>query len=65
MSGWEIHELEQLRRSIAMLSSGAPALRREEAYELVSRLGEVTRQLKRLQEGLRQLLEDSEGLASG
>jgi ABC-type phosphate transport system auxiliary subunit len=53
-------EVEQLRRSIAMLQPGAHALDREGAMRLLAELGDVERRLDRLQDGLRALLsEDS------
>jgi hypothetical protein len=54
------YELETLRRSLAMLHPGAPALDREEAIRLVRELQELERQLRSLRRGLQQLLADSE-----
>ena len=54
------YELETLRRSLAMLRPGAPALDREEAIRLVRELQELERQLRLLRHGLQQLLADSE-----
>ena len=53
------YELETLRRSIAMLRPGAPALDREEAMRLVRELQDLERQLRRLRHGLQDLLSDS------
>jgi hypothetical protein len=39
--------VENRRRSIAMLSVGAPALNRDEALEVLGQLGDVLRQLRR------------------
>ncbi|HSH23787.1 MAG TPA: hypothetical protein VK975_06985 [Acidimicrobiales bacterium] len=52
------HELEVMRRSLAMLTPGVPALTREDALRLVEELAQVQTQLDRLREGLRRLLED-------
>ncbi len=52
------YELEWLRRSIAMLRPGAPALDREEAMGLVRELQDLERQLRTLREGLERLLAD-------
>jgi len=40
--------VENQRRSIAMLPSGAPALNRDEALEVLRQLGEALRELRRL-----------------
>jgi vacuolar-type H+-ATPase subunit D/Vma8 len=53
------YELETLRRSLAMLRPGAPALDREEAMRLVRELQDLERQLRRLRRGLEDLLSDS------
>ncbi len=53
------YELEALRRSLAMLRPGAPALDREEAMRLVRELQDLERQLRRLRRGLQELLSDS------
>lgn len=50
------YELESLRRSLAMLRPGAPALDREDAMRLVRELQDFERQLRRLREGLQALL---------
>jgi vacuolar-type H+-ATPase subunit D/Vma8 len=54
------YELESLRRSIAMLRPGAPALDREEAMRLVRELQELERQLRTLRQGLQRLLAEGE-----
>jgi vacuolar-type H+-ATPase subunit D/Vma8 len=54
------YELETLRRSLAMLRPGAPALDREEAIRLVRELQRLERQVRTLRHGLQQLLADSE-----
>jgi hypothetical protein len=53
------YELETLRRSLAMLRPGAPALDREEAMRLVRELQDLERQLRALRHGLQQLLSDT------
>jgi len=53
------HELESLRRSLAMLRPGAPALDREEAMRLVRELQDFERQARTLREGLVRLLEEA------
>ena len=58
------HEIEQLRRSIAMLSPGEKALDREATLSLLQRLQLVSRRVNRLEGGLRLLLDDSEGAGS-
>jgi hypothetical protein len=56
------HELENLRRSLAMLAPGTVAsLSREEAMALVSELAEVQTRLERLRGTLREVLDDLEG----
>ena len=52
------YELESLRRSLAMLRPGAPALDREEAIGLVRELQDLERQLRTLRRGLERLLDD-------
>ncbi len=49
-------EIEQLRRSIAMLQPGSMAMKREDAMRLLSALGEVQGRLDKLRDGLRALL---------
>jgi hypothetical protein len=53
------YELLTLGRSIAMLSVGAPALDREAAMALVDELQELERQIRKLREGMQQLLDDT------
>jgi inorganic triphosphatase YgiF len=53
------HELETLRRSLAMLRPGAPALDREEAMRLVRELQDLERQLRMLRRGLQELLAET------
>jgi vacuolar-type H+-ATPase subunit D/Vma8 len=53
------YELETLRRSLAMLRPGAPALDREEAIGLVRELQELERQLRTLRQGLERLLSEA------
>jgi vacuolar-type H+-ATPase subunit D/Vma8 len=55
------YELETLRRSLAMLRPGAPALDREAAMRLVREIQDLERQLRTLRQGLEQLLADSGG----
>jgi hypothetical protein len=51
-------EIEQLRRSIAMLQPGSLAMTREDASQLLRDLGEVQGRLDRLRDGLRALLDE-------
>ena len=53
------YELESLRRSLAMLRPGAPALDREEAMQLVRELQDLEEQLRALRVGLQRLLAES------
>jgi hypothetical protein len=55
------YEIESLRRSLAMLRPGAPALDREEAMRLVRELQDLERQLRVLREGLQALLSAEPG----
>jgi hypothetical protein len=48
-------EIEQLRRSIAMLSPEANALKREDALRLLHELGDVQARLENLKSELRRL----------
>jgi hypothetical protein len=50
------YELESLRRSLAMLRPGAPALDREEAMRLVRELQDFEHELRTLRQGLQRLL---------
>jgi hypothetical protein len=52
-------ELESLRRSLAMLRPGAPALDREEAMRLVRELQALERQVRKMREGLVRLLAET------
>jgi len=52
------YELESLRRSIAMLRVGAPALDREAAMKLVRELQALERQIRRLRDGMQRLLDE-------
>jgi len=52
------YELENLRRSIAMLLPGAAALDREAAMRLLGELQELENDLRSLRTGLRRLLEE-------
>jgi hypothetical protein len=55
------HELEIMRRSLAMLTPGATAqLTREEAMRLIWEVTEVQARLERLRVTLRDVLEDLE-----
>lgn len=55
------YEIENLRRSLSMLTPGVPALSREEALALLSELSVTQRRLDRLRAGLHQLLDDDGG----
>jgi hypothetical protein len=55
-----LHELEQLRRRLAMLTPGTSGLTREQAMALVVELAEVQSRLERLRDGLAELLEESD-----
>jgi hypothetical protein len=50
------YELENMRRSLAMLTPGVRALTREEALTLVEELADVQARLDRLRDGLRRLI---------
>ena len=52
------YELETLRRSLAMLRPGAPALDREEAMRLVRELQDLERQMRTLRRGIQELLSE-------
>ena len=57
----EPHELENLRRSLAMLNPGATAsLSREEAMRLITEVADLQARLERLRLGLRQLVDGVE-----
>ena len=53
------YELESLRRSIAMLRVGAPALDREAAMVLVREIQDLERQIRHLRDGMQRLLDES------
>ena len=55
------HELEDLRRSIAMLEPRAPALNREAAMAVIEELQTSVEQLRRLRQGIHALLEPPAG----
>ena len=59
------YELESLRRSLAMLRPGAPALDREEAMRLVRELQDFEHQLRTLRQGLQRLLAEGEADPGG
>jgi vacuolar-type H+-ATPase subunit D/Vma8 len=52
------YELESLRRSIAMLRVGAPALDREADMVLVRELQALESEIRRLRDGIQRLLDD-------
>jgi hypothetical protein len=52
----EPYEYELLRRSIAMLTPGAPAIEREEALSLLHELASIRAELDQLKQGLRDLV---------
>jgi vacuolar-type H+-ATPase subunit D/Vma8 len=52
------YELENLRRSIAMLRVGAPTLDREGAMVLVREPQVLERRIRRLRDGMPRLLDD-------
>lgn len=57
------HELENLRRSLAMLPPGAPAgLTREEEMALMAQTQAALRRLERLRDGLARLLDEADQL---
>jgi vacuolar-type H+-ATPase subunit D/Vma8 len=47
-----LHELERMRRSIAMLQPGSRALDREEAMRLIAELQDLERRMKALRQAL-------------
>ena len=55
------HDIEQLRRSVAMLRPGEHALDRETTLQVLHQLQRVKRRVARLEGGLRSLLEEPEG----
>jgi hypothetical protein len=54
-------ELENLRRSLIMLSPGVTGLTREDAIGLVEELVDAQERIDNLIAGLRRLLEEAEG----
>lgn len=58
------NELEQLRRSVAMLSPGEKALDRETTLQVLHQLQAVSRRVRRLEGGLRALLDESDEAAA-
>lgn len=56
------YELETLRRSIVMLTPGQPAMKREQALELLSELSAVQDRLDRLRSGLIALVDQADGV---
>jgi hypothetical protein len=60
-AGVQPHEIENLRRSLAMLNPGATAsLSREEAMRLITEVADLQARLERLRLGLRQLVDEAE-----
>ena len=58
----QAHELENLRRSLAMLNPGATAsLSREEAIRLITEVADLQAGLERLRVGLRELIDEADG----
>ena len=56
------HELENLRRSLAMLNPGVTAsLSREDAMRLIVEVADLQARLERLRVGLRQLVDEAGG----
>ncbi len=55
------HEIEQLRRSVAMLPPGQQALDRETTLQVLRRLQAVSRRVTRLEGGLHALLDEEGG----
>jgi hypothetical protein len=47
-----LHELERMRRSIAMLQPGSGALDREEAMRLIAELQDLERRMQALRQAL-------------
>jgi len=54
------YELENLRRSIVMLTPGVSALTREEALTILEELTSLQERLNRLKSGLRELLNETD-----
>ena len=57
------HELEIIRRSVAMLTPGQHALRREDALYLIEELARLTKRLDELRSGLRRLVDEDDAVA--
>jgi hypothetical protein len=53
-------EIEQMRRSIAMLQPESMAMKREDAMRLLGDLGEMQGRLDQLRDGLRALLAEED-----
>ena len=51
------HEIEQVRRSVAMLSPGEQAMDRETALTVLHQLQAVSARVRHLEDGIRQLLD--------
>lgn len=58
------HELEIVKRSLAMLTPGQQALRREDALALVEELSDLTKRLEALRSGLTRLSEEDAAVSS-
>lgn len=56
-----MHELERMRRSVAMLSPGQPGLDRDDALAVLAQLQGVQRELDRLEDGFRELIDGGTG----
>jgi hypothetical protein len=56
-----LHELENLRRSLAMLEPGSKALDRETAMRLIAELQDLERRMRSLREALTGVLADRNG----
>jgi len=52
-----LHELERMRRSIAMLEPGTKALSREDAMKLIAELEDVERRMRDLRAALAAVME--------
>ena len=53
-----LHELERMRRSIAMLQPKPMALSREDAMKLIAELQDLERRMRDLRQALRAVLDD-------
>ncbi|MFN3217452.1 MAG: hypothetical protein ACE367_13240 [Acidimicrobiales bacterium] len=51
------HEVEQLRRSVAMVPPGGDGLDRETSLQVLHRLQQLSRRVATLESGLRDLLD--------